>query len=91
MDISNGDVNMDVFGFITDVERQIQDMFMSVYTKQYPQGTPALSGPHIMGPPRTDLRASGKLASYKLVSSAIGGDFRIGLLRFDVQPAGARR
>lgn len=93
-DISSGDRNMDVFGFIPDVQRQSQNLTLTINVQQYPMDTPTALGPITITAndttPIEDFRADGKMVGYLLESNVIGGDFRLGLPRANVQPAGAR-
>lgn len=93
-DISNGNQNMDVFGFIADFERLSGPINLTVTVQQYPQDTPTSIGPFTIQPndttPLFDFRCDGKLVGYTLESNVLNGDFRLGLPRANVQPAGAR-
>jgi len=95
IDISNGDVSMDVMGFVPDFERQTGDVNLTVLTRYYPQDTDTTNGPYAIadsdGTPLVDLRADGRMVAAKFESSVVGGDFRLGIIRFDLKPAGARR
>lgn len=93
MDISNGDKNMDIFGFIPDFQLLTGTSTMEVLTSFYPSDTPTVNGPYAVTTDtgRLDLRADGKLAAWSLSADAVGANFRLGVPRFDVQPAGARR
>jgi hypothetical protein len=62
--------------------------------RQYPQDPAQVLGPVTIAPddttPLLDFRADGKMVGYRLESNAVDGDFRFGLPRANVQPAGAR-
>lgn len=94
-DVSNGSTNVDVFGFLPDFERLSQPINLTINTRYYPQDANQVSGPFSITAndttPRVDLRADGKMVGFMLESAAIGGDWRIGVPRVDVQPSGARR
>jgi len=68
---------------------------LTINTKYYPQDANQASGPFTIAAddstPRLDLRADGKMVGFTLESAAIGGDWRLGVPRVDVQPSGARR
>lgn len=93
MDISNGDRNADVFGFIPDFQTLTGEIDLTVQTSYYPSDDMTASGPYAItaNSQRQDLRADGKLFSFFLQSNVVGGNFRIGITRLDVSPAGARR
>jgi len=95
MDVSKGDKRMDLFTFIPDFERQTGNVNLTVNTQTYPQDTPTAVGPFTIAAndttPRIDLRIGAKLVGYTLESNVLGGDWRIGVPRVEVQPAGARR
>ncbi len=95
VDASDGNTNIDVFGFVPDFQRLSQSIALAITTKQYPQDADTVSGPYTITAddttPIIDLRADGKMVGWLLASSAIGGDFRFGIPRVDIQPSGARR
>ena len=94
-DISNGDRNMDMFGFIPDFTYLTGNVSLTINTRYYPQDTNAVDGPYTITDsdttPRLDLRSDGKMIGYKLESNVVGGKFRVGVMRADVHAAGARR
>lgn len=94
-DVSNGDRNMDIFGFVPDFQRQTGNVSLTVLTRTYPQDSNTSDGPYTIADnastPRIDLRSAGKLMGWKLESNVLGGDFRIGVVRVEAQPSGARR
>lgn len=95
MDISKGDKNMDISGFIPDFERQIGNVSLTVNTQTYPQDTATANGPYTIADndttPIIDLRLGAKLVGFRLESNVLGGDMRIGLNRVNLQQAGGRR
>lgn len=92
LDISNGDRNADVFGFIPDFQNQVGDIDLEIQTSYYPQQTSNTDGPYALsaGDGRLDLRSDGKLFSFSLVQDVLSGTFRQGVHRLDVQPSGSR-
>src|SRR6185312_14086119 len=94
VDISNGDQNVDVFGFIPDFTRLSGSISLIVNTRRYPQDTNTANGPFTITAtdttPRIDFRADGKMVGFELDSNVIGGDFRFGVPRVNQQGAGAR-
>jgi hypothetical protein len=93
MDVSNGDRNVDVFGFIPDFQSLAQPVSLTVQTAYYPDQTPNEGGPFVLttATGRQDFRLDGKLFGFSLAADAMGATFRLGVPRVDVQPAGARR
>lgn len=95
IDVSNGTNNVDVMGFIPDFERLAGSANLIVNTRYYPQDANTASGPFTItdtdSAPRIDLRADGKMVGFEIQSNEIGGDFRLALVRLDLQQAGARR
>lgn len=95
VDVSNGERNLDIFGFIPDFQYQTGDLSLSVLTRFYPEDSNTVDGPYTLTDddttPRVDLRSDGKMAGFELESNTLGGSFRLAQIRFDAQPAGARR
>lgn len=94
-DVSNGMLNIDIFGFLPDFERQAGSLNLTINSRYYPQDPNQASGPYTISPndgsPRIDLRLDGKMVGFELDSNTLGGDFRLGVQRVDIQPSGARR
>lgn len=93
VDIDNGYTNMDVFGFLADFMRISGDVALTVKTKMYPQDAATENNFTIEDDNTTavlDFRADGKMAGFELISSVLGGDFRLGVPRFNIQPSGGR-
>lgn len=93
--LGKGQINQDIFTYTPDFERLSGSISLEVMTQQYPQDTPSVFGPYTITnndtTPRIDLRTSGKLSNFELVSNQIGGDWRLGMPTVEIQPAGARR
>jgi hypothetical protein len=49
-----------------------------------------LGGYHVVSLKEARARADGKQAAVKIESNAIGGDYRVGRMRIDVDPQGGR-
>lgn len=93
MDIEDGERNLDIMGFFPDLARQTGVLSLYVLTRQRAVDTPTSEGPYeldVAGDP-IDLRLAGKMAGFEIASNVVGGDFRIGVCRVDVQPGGSRR
>jgi hypothetical protein len=94
VDISNGDQNMDIFGFIPDFTRLTGSCTVTIDVRRFPQDPNSVTLPFTITDndttPNVDLRLDGKMAGYLLDSNVLGGDFRFGTPRLNVQPGGAR-
>jgi len=94
IDASNGNQNLDVFGFLPDFSRLIGNISLTVNVRQYPQDPNSVSGPFILTPndtnPYQDIRADGKMVGFEIDSNVLGGDFNCGVHRLNIQPSGAR-
>lgn len=93
IDISNGDSNVDVFGFLPDFQSLSGIIGLTVRTKYYQSDTGHVDGPFNItsATGRIDLRADGRMAAFDLAMSNIATTFRLGLPRLDIQPAGVRK
>ena len=95
IDLTNGDVSLDVMGFLPDFERISGTVNLSLLTRYYPQDDDTVNGPYAIADddstPIIDARCDGRMVSAKFENNVIGGDWRLGLIRFDLKPAGARR
>ena len=94
VDVSNGDQNVDVFGFLPDFTRLVGTVSLTVNTRLYPQDPNSVAGPFILTPndtnPYQDIRDDGKMVGFEIDSNVLGGDFRCGVHRLNIQPSGAR-
>lgn len=93
MDISNGDRNVDVFGFIPNFEILSGSCQFTAQAAYYPDDTFQNDGPWpiVYATQRQDLRLDGKLFAFQMSGSGLGAAMRMGVSRLDVQPSGARR
>lgn len=93
MDVSNGDRNADIFTFTPDFQYLTGDIDLTINVSFYPADIPTVDGPYTLTftTQRQDLRSNGKLFGFELSSDALGGNFRLGVPRLEVNPAGARR
>jgi hypothetical protein len=85
--------SLDILGFYPDIEGQVGNITLTVLTRETAMDTPATGGPFTVdGSGDTiDTRLSGQMAGFTIDSNVIGGNFRLGVCRVEVQPAGARR
>jgi hypothetical protein len=93
IDLSNGDKNLDVFGFLPNFETLTGTACLTILTRYYPADPANVDGPFPMtsATQRQDLRSDGKMFSFGISSNDMGATFRLGVPRVDVQPSGARR
>lgn len=93
LDVSNGDRNVDVFGFIPNFQYLSGSCSFSALAAYYPDDSFQVDGPWPMtiATQRQDLRLDGKLFAFSLSGSGLGANVRLGVGRLDIQPSGARR
>lgn len=93
VDIEDGEENLDVMGFFPDIKDQVGDIELTVLLRDNAEDTATEDGPYTLATDNepVDLRSSGKMAGFKIESDAVGGYFRLGVQRVDVQPSGNRR
>ena len=91
-DISNGDKNADIFGFIPDFATLSGTINLTIQTVYFSPYLTNSDGPYpiTQSGPRIDLRSNGNAYAIELSSNAIGANFRLGVPRLVIQPAGAR-
>lgn len=92
-DVSNGDKNVDIFGFIPDFQKLTGTINLSLVAIYYQPPLATAWGPYPMtsATGRQDLRIDAKAFTFNLIANALGTNFRLGAPRFDLQPGGARR
>lgn len=93
-DISNGDRNVDIFGFIPNFQYLTGSCSFVGLAEYYPDDASfQMDGPWPMTAitQRQDLRLDGKLFAFSLSGGGIGANVRLGIGRLDIQPSGARR
>jgi hypothetical protein len=94
IDVSNGDANVDIMGFLPDFTRLSGNVSLTINARLYPQDPNSVSGPFILTPtdtnPYQDIRDDGKMVGFEIDSNVVGGDFRFGTPRINIQPGGAR-
>lgn len=96
LDISSGDRNADIFGFVPDFGTITGTIALGIMTKYYPSDTYSQYSPASLpaitsSTQRIDVRADGKIFGFQISGGAVGNTFRLGLCRLDVQPSGARQ
>ncbi|MCP5014632.1 MAG: hypothetical protein GY938_05035 [Ketobacter sp.] len=92
--IQEGSVNVDVFGYEPDFKRQVGDITLTLNTYSHSREAALLDTEvKTITPAVTDVdpRVSGRYLGLTIQSNAIGGDFRLGEPRMEIQEAGERQ
>lgn len=92
IDMDKGNYRFDIAGVIPDMKDQVGAVEMTLVCRDKPNSTAEEFGPYDLEPDteRIDIRADGRQAGMRLVSNELGGKFRLGEIRIDVDPSGAR-
>ena len=93
-DIGDGDQVLFMKRFIPDFKRQVGDLTVRLLLRLYPQtsATPSSLDPYIITPTtdKVDTRARGRQIQLRIESDELGGWWRFGTMRVDIQPDGLR-
>lgn len=93
-DIGDGDNMLFMKRFIPDFKNQVGDMTVRLLLRAYPSTTPSPSSldPYTVTPTtqKVDTRARGRQISVSMENNSLGGKWRFGTLRVDIQPDGLR-
>jgi hypothetical protein len=93
-DIGDGDNMLLMRRFIPDFKEQVGNLTVYLYLRPYPQATasPSSLSPHTITPTtqKVDTRARGRQIALRIESDELGGNWRYGTLRVDIQPDGLR-
>jgi hypothetical protein len=93
-DIGDGDQVLFMKRFIPDFKRQTGDLTVRLLLRLYPQtgATPSSLDPYIISPTtdKVDTRARGRQIQLRIESDELGGWWRFGTMRVDIQPDGLR-
>lgn len=93
-DIGDGDQVLFMKRFIPDFKRQTGDLTVRLLLRLYPQtgATPSSLDPYIITPTtdKVDTRARGRQIQLRIESDELGGWWRFGTMRVDLQPDGLR-
>lgn len=93
-DIGDGDATMDVLGLIPDFENLSGALTLTLLTRVDPDDsdTEEATGSYSSGDGRLDdFRGHGSMAGLKIRSNVVGGNWRLGAIRVDLQASGYRR
>jgi hypothetical protein len=93
-DIGDGDQVLFMKRFIPDFKRQIGNLTVRLLLRLYPQtsATPSSLDPYVITPTtdKVDTRARGRQIQLRIESDELGGTWRFGTMRVDIQPDGTR-
>ena len=93
-DIGDGDQVLFMKRFIPDFKRQTGDLTVRLLLRLYPQtsATPSSLDPYTITPTtdKVDTRARGRQIQLRIESDELGGWWRFGTMRVDIQPDGFR-
>jgi len=92
--IANGDANVDIVGLIPDMTRQTGNVTYELYTKERPNSPSHLDSDTLTLSATIeidDCRLEGRHFGMTIRSNVIGGDFRIGIPKLEIQQSGERR
>lgn len=92
--LSRGEQVADVMGIIPDCARQTGTLSFEVFTKDRPNSAANLDEATTTldaGEAIADIRVTGRHFSMTVRSNEVDGDFRLGVVNLEVQPAGERR
>lgn len=94
LDTDDGSRSMNIWGYIPNFQRQSGDIEITIKTWDMPQHTAVQELQAITiveGQGIEDLHINGRQASVRLDCFQMGGDFRLGIPRVEISPAGKRR
>lgn len=92
--MADGAANVDIMGLIPDTQRQVGNLTYEIYTKDRPNSSSNFDEQTLtVGPTDTiaDARVSGRHFGMTVRSNVLDGDYRLGIVSLEVQPAGTRR
>jgi len=93
-DLGDGDQMLLMQKFIPDFKSQVGELIVRLLLRAYPQAsaTPSSLDPYpiVPGTQFVSTRARGRQIQLRIESSELGGWWRYGTLRVDIQPDGSR-
>jgi hypothetical protein len=93
-DIGEGDQMMFMPKFIPDFKNQIGNLSVELRLRPYPQGlaVPSSLDPYVIAPGTqfVNTRARGRQIQLRITGNELGGNWRYGTMRVDIQPDGLR-
>lgn len=94
VDIQDGDVVMDIHGYIPNFQRQTGDITLTITAFDLPQHTTPLetfTSDIAEGQGIVDMQVGARQAAIKLSGESVGGRFRLGLPALEIEGGGERR
>lgn len=90
--IGEGGTNFDILAIIPDFKTLTGEGTLTLITREYPQKAAVETSAGTIDSTTESLHpvASGRQAAYKWATSATGTNWRLGVMRFEIQPAGTR-
>jgi len=93
-DIGDGDQMLLMSRFIPDFKNQIGNLTVRLLLRPFPQASasPSSLDPYVIAPgtQKVDTRARGRQIQLRIESDELGGNWRFGTMRVDIQPDGLR-
>jgi hypothetical protein len=92
-EVHDGDSDIQVLGFMPDfgTHEGPLDLTVTTFDRSPEAQIDSSSDTVLPGFGMTDLRLAGRLASFKIRSNVLGGDFRLGKPKFEIKGGGTRR
>lgn len=92
-DLEEGNVCLDVWGFVPDFQRQTGEIELYLYGIDHPRdGVVSEDAVAIAETDQiTDIKLAGRQIGFRLTSNTLGGDFRLGKCQLDVSAGGRKR
>lgn len=92
-DLDEGNICLDVWGFVPDFERQSGDITLYMYGIDHPRDGILSEDTVTIGATDkiTDMRLAGRQIAFRLTSDVVDGDFRLGKCQLEVSGAGKKR
>lgn len=93
VDIGDGEMSMDIAGFIPSFKGRSGALTLTVVIRDEPDGetTDTLTDTIAEGQTASDIRGSGRMVDFEIRSNVVGGHFRFGKPLVEVEPAGHGR
>lgn len=91
-EIAQGDDMMHISRLIPDFQNLDGSAFVTLYTRRYPNSVDITKGPYTVtsSTEKVSVRARGRQVRIRVESTARGDDWRLGKMRLDIIPNGAR-
>lgn len=92
--VADGEMNVDIFGFVPDFQRQSGQVEVTVRTQERPNSDSTFDSQTVIldeGEGIDDLRVSGRVFGFTIRTNEVGGDVRIGIPTLEVGEDGERR